>query len=144
MTIVSMRWRPSRGELECTVESEPSWPVFIAWSMSSASAPRTSPTMIRSGRMRSEFRTRSRIGMWPSPSMFGGRASSRSTCRWWSESSAASSIVTMRSLFGIDAESAFSSVVLPEPVPPEISMLHWASMQRDRNVDRLLARASRC
>ena len=28
---------------------EPSWPVFIAWSMSNASAPRTSPTMIRSG-----------------------------------------------------------------------------------------------
>ena len=71
--------------------------------------------------------------MWPSPSMFGGRASRRSTWRWWSDSSAASSIVTMRSLFGIDAESAFSSVVLPEPVPPEISMLHCASMQRDRN-----------
>ena len=29
--------------------SDPSWPVFIAWSMSSDSAPRTSPTMIRSG-----------------------------------------------------------------------------------------------
>ena len=42
-------------------------------------------------------------------------------------------MVTIRSLFGIDAESAFRSVVLPEPVPPEMSMLHWASMQRDRN-----------
>ena len=31
----------------------PSWPVFIACSMSSASSPRTSPTMMRSGRMRS-------------------------------------------------------------------------------------------
>ena len=43
------------------MDSEPSWPVFIAWSMSSASAPRTSPTMMRSGRMRSELRTRSRM-----------------------------------------------------------------------------------
>ena len=39
----------------------------------------------------------------------------------------------MRSLFGIDAESAFKSVVLPEPVPPDTSMLSCASMQRDRN-----------
>jgi hypothetical protein len=29
-TIVSMRARASRGEFECTVEIEPSWPVFIA------------------------------------------------------------------------------------------------------------------
>ena len=39
------------------VVSEPSWPVFMAWSMSTVSAPRTSPTMMRSGRMRREFRT---------------------------------------------------------------------------------------
>ena len=32
--------------------SEPSCPVFIAWSMSRASPPRTSPTTIRSGRIR--------------------------------------------------------------------------------------------
>ena len=38
----------------------------------------------------------------------------------------------MRSLFGIAAESAFSSVVFPEPVPPEMSMFSCASMQRDR------------
>ena len=59
-TIVSMRLSASRGELAWTVVSEPSWPVFMAWSMSSASAPRTSPTMMRSGRMRSALRTRSR------------------------------------------------------------------------------------
>ena len=35
---------------------------------------------IRSGRMRSEFRTRSRIEIWPRPSMFGGRDSARTTC----------------------------------------------------------------
>ena len=49
------------GELACVVVSEPSWPVFIAWSMSSASPPRHSPTTMRSGRMRSAFFTRSRI-----------------------------------------------------------------------------------
>ena len=59
-TSVSTRASVSRGELAWTVEIEPSWPVFIAWSMSNASAPRTSPTMIRSGRMRSGVLTRSR------------------------------------------------------------------------------------
>ena len=73
-TIVSMRARASRGVLACSVDSEPSWPVFMAWSMSSASPPRTSPTMMRSGRMRSEFRTRSRMVTSPRPSMLRGRA----------------------------------------------------------------------
>ncbi len=57
--------------------------------------------MIRSGRMRSELRTSSRIGTAPSPSMLGGRDSSRSTWRWLRRSSAASSIVTMRSSSGM-------------------------------------------
>src|SRR5713226_9076401 len=43
-TMVSSRERASRAELAWTVEREPSWPVFMAWSMSSTSAPRTSPT----------------------------------------------------------------------------------------------------
>src|SRR5919202_1712070 len=50
-TIVSSRDRASRGELAWIVDSEPSWPVFIACNMSSASEPRTSPTMMRSGRL---------------------------------------------------------------------------------------------
>ena len=83
--------------------------------------------------MRSELRTSSRIGISSSPSRFFGRDSSRSTCVWLSRSSAASSIVTIRSSFGIAVESALSSVVLPEPVPPEISMFSWAWMQRWRN-----------
>ncbi len=107
------------------VVSEPSWPVFIAWSMSSVSAPRTSPTMIRSGRMRRALRTRSRIVISPLPSMFGGRVSSRTTCSCWSWSSAASSIVTIRSSPGMKADSAFSSVVLPVPVPPEMRMFSF-------------------
>ena len=52
--------------------SEPSWPVFMAWSMSSASPPRHSPTTIRSGRMRRQFTTRSRIVISPLPSMLAG------------------------------------------------------------------------
>ena len=69
--------------------------------------------------------------------MFFGRASSRSTWRWLSRSSAASSIVTIRSVSGIAVDSAFSSVVLPEPVPPEMRMLSSARMQRCEEVDRL-------
>ena len=70
-TSVSSRLSASRGEFAWIVVSEPSWPVFIAWSMSSVSAPRTSPTTMRSGRMRSALRTSSRIRTSPSPSMFG-------------------------------------------------------------------------
>ena len=71
-TMVSMRASESRGELACTVVSEPSWPVFMACSMSSAAPSRTSPTTMRSGRIRSELRTRSRTVTWPRPSMLGG------------------------------------------------------------------------
>ena len=103
----------SRGLLAWTVDIEPSWPVFMAWSMSSASPPRHSPTMMRSGRMRRELRTSSRIGIAPRPSMLGGRDSSVTTCSWRSWSSAASSMVTMRSSLGMNDESTLSVVVLP-------------------------------
>ena len=99
-TSISSRCSASRAEFAWTVVSDPSWPVFIAWSMSSVSAPRTSPTMIRSGRMRSALRTRSRMRTSPSPSTFGGRDSSETTCRCSSRSSAASSTVTIRSVAG--------------------------------------------
>ena len=59
--IDSIRLSASRGELACSVPIEPSWPVFIACNRSNASGPRTSPTMMRSGRMRRQFFTRSRI-----------------------------------------------------------------------------------
>ena len=48
--------------LAWTVVIDPSWPVFMAWIMSSVSAPRHSPMMIRSGRIRRAFFTRSRRG----------------------------------------------------------------------------------
>ena len=60
-TMVSRRASASRGVLAWMVVSEPSWPVFMAWSMSSASPPRHSPTMMRSGRIRRAFLTRSRM-----------------------------------------------------------------------------------
>ena len=132
-TSVSRRDSASRGEFAWIVVSEPSWPVFIAWSMSRVSAPRTSPTMIRSGRMRSAFRTSSRMRTSPWPSMFGGRASSVITCSCWSWSSAASSIVTMRSSPGMKAETAFSVVVLPVPVPPEMRTLSFPRTHAARN-----------
>ena len=50
----------SAGPLAWIVDIEPSCPVFRACNMSSASAPRTSPTTTRSGRIRSAARTRSR------------------------------------------------------------------------------------
>ena len=69
----------------------------------------------------------------PSPSMLRGRDSSRSTWRWLSCSSAASSIVTMRSSSGIAVDSALSSVVLPEPVPPEMRMFSSPTQAMSRN-----------
>ena len=77
---------------------DPSWPVVIACSMSKASSPRTSPTMMRSGRMRSAFLTSSRWRISPRPSILGGRVSRRPTCGCCSCSSAASSMVIRRSL----------------------------------------------
>ncbi len=69
----------------------------------------------------------------PSPSRFGGRASRVTTCSWRSWSSAASSIVTMRSSLGMNDESTLRVVVLPEPVPPETNRFSRASMQAWRN-----------
>ena len=89
------------GRVCVNVASEPSCPVFIACSMSTASAPRTSPRMMRSGRMRSAFLTSERWVTSPLPSMLGGRVSRRTTCGCCSCSSAASSIVTMRSGVGM-------------------------------------------
>ncbi len=123
---VLSRIRASSALFAWTVASEPSWPVDIAWSMSRDSPPRTSPTTIRSGRMRSELRTRSRMVTWPLPSTFGGRASRRITCDCWSWSSAESSIVMMRSVSGMRPESALRRVVFPVPVAPDTMMLNFA------------------
>ena len=68
----------------------------------------------------------------PVPSRLGGRASSVTTWCWRSCSSAASSMVMMRSSSGMNDESTFSVVVLPEPVPPETKTLRRASMHARR------------
>ena len=115
---VSIRRSASSGEFACTVDSAPSCPVLSAIRRSSASPPRTSPITIRSGRILRAPRSRSRIVTRPRPSTLAGRLSSRTTCGWRSRSSAASSIVMTRSSGSMNAESAFSRVVLPEPVPP--------------------------
>ena len=116
--------------LACTVLMDPSTPVFIACSMSRASAPRHSPTMMRSGRMRRAVRSRMRWLMPPSLFRFGGRVSNLMTWRCWSCNSAVSSMVMMRSSSGMNRESALSMVVLPEPVPPEISTVILHCTQR--------------
>ncbi len=120
------RIRASSALLAWTVASEPSWPVDMAWSMSRVSPPRTSPTMTRSGRMRSELRTRSRMVTWPLPSTFGGRLSRVITWDCWSRSSAESSMVTIRSSSGISPERALRRVVFPVPVAPETMTLNLA------------------
>jgi len=74
----------SRGALAWTVVKDPSWPVFMACNMSRAAPSRTSPTTMRSGRIRRAFMTRSRIEIWPLPSVLDGRDSRRSTWRWCS------------------------------------------------------------
>ena len=122
----------SGGVLAWPVDSEPSWPVVIAWSMSSASPERHSPTMTRSGRMCIALRSKSRIVISPWPSRFAGRASSVRTCDWRSCSSAASSIVMIRSSSGMNDDRTLRHVVLPEPVPPDTNTLSRASMQARR------------
>ena len=119
-TSESSRVITSCGELAWRVVSDPSWPVFIAWSMSSVSSPRHSPMMIRSGRMRSALWKSCRMVTAPRPSMLGGRASSGIQWAWSSCSSAASSMVMIRSCGRMEAERIFSRVVLPDPVPPEM------------------------
>ena len=124
ITMFSIRASASRGELEWSVHIDPSWPVFIAASMSKHSDPRISPRMMRSGRIRSAFFTRSRMLISPWPSRLAGRVSRGSQCGCCSRNSAASSIVSTRSPGSIIFDSALSIVVLPEPVPPEMTTLN--------------------
>ena len=127
-TIVSSLAIISRALFECPVLKLPSCPVFIACSMSIASPPRTSPTTIRLGRIRSEALINSRMVISPFPSVFVLRVSKEtrfgtvSIC-----SSAESSIVTIRSSEGINCDKAFKKVVLPEPVPPLMKILYLAA-----------------
>ena len=130
MAQLARRESAERALLACTVVSDPPWPVFSACSRSAASPPLTSPTTMWSGRWRSAWRTRSRIDTGvPRTRRFPPRSagsSSRSIL-----SSSVSSMATIRSSSGRSSIRAFSSVVLPEPVPPETRMF-----RRDRSASR--------
>ena len=100
------------------VPMPPGWPVPQAFKRSSASAPRTSPIGMRSGRSRSDERTRSESDATPSLV--------RSATRFGAAhcSSRVSSISTTRSaVLATSASSALASVVLPVEVPPATRML---------------------
>ena len=101
--------------------------------MSRVSAPRTSPTTIRSGRMRSDSRTRSRRVTAPSPSRFGCRHCIATTSGRSTRSSKTSSHVTMRSRAGTAARRQFSSVVLPAPTAPATTTDRPACTEASRN-----------
>ena len=83
--------------------------------------------------MRSVLRTNWRIETAFSPSRLAVFAWRVTTCTWGSRISAVSSTVIMRSFSGILAASAFSNVVFPDPVPPEMIRLLRATTQAVRN-----------
>ena len=101
--------------------------------MSNASEPRTSPTMMRSGLIRRAFRTSSRCVTSPLPSRLAGRASKATTWPCCRRSSVGSSMVTMRSVSGMNEERALSIVVLPVPVPPETMVFRRTWTQARKN-----------
>ena len=106
----------------------------MACSISKASAPLHSPTIIRSGRIRSEERIRSRMDISRTPSIFAVRVSRR--IRFGIDeicSSAESSIVISRSSEGINSDRALRNVVFPAPVPPDTKILYPAWMSFFRN-----------
>ena len=122
-TIVSRRFNISFSELAWPVESEPSCPVFMACSISSASWPLTSPTIMRSGLILKADLIRSLmlISFFPSALAFLLSSLTRLSI-FFRLSSAESSMVIILSPFGIKSPNTFKNVVLPEPVPPEINM----------------------
>ena len=101
----------------------PGTPLFSAMSRSRLSSWRTSPTMMRDGRIRSASLTSRRSGISPVPSRLGWRHCIDATSRSGILSSKTSSHVTTRSRGGIAAARQLSSVVLPACVPPATRML---------------------
>lgn len=79
---------------------------------------------------------------WPSPLAF--LVSSRTRFSMWASfSSAESSMVITRSLWGIKEDSAFKKVVFPELVPPLTKILYLASTRRSINPAASAVMASR-
>ena len=99
----------------------PGTPALRATSRSSASGPRTSPTIRHSGRMRKDSRTRSRSVISPVPSAAAGRVCMATWSQFASPSSKTSSQEMTRRERGNSPASARRSVVLPACVPPDTS-----------------------
>ena len=119
---------PRPGLFACTVPAPPSWPVLSAASRSTTSAPRTSPTTMRSGRIRSACLTRSRTVISPTPSTFAH-------ARPASPDAGAAAPVRRRPPrrrcvrpATPHPAAADSSVVFPAPVPPETRNASRAAM----------------
>ena len=91
--------------------------------------------MMRSGRRRSDNATSSRMLTDPSPSVFASRVCIRSTCGVCRRSSGVSSMVITRSSGGMNPERAPKRVVLPDPVPPDITSGQRACTAARRNCD---------
>ena len=126
-TIVSRRLTTSLTLLACTVVIA-LCPTFTLCSISTASFPRTSPTIILSGRIRSEVLIKSLIVISLQPSTFAFLVSNLTRLGiLFSCSSALSSIVITRSVFGINCDKTLRKVVLPEPVPPLTNILQPSS-----------------
>ena len=86
------------AELAWRVPQPPSWPVLRAASSSTTSAPRTSPTTSRSGRIRSACRTSvRRVDLAGALDVRRAAPRAPTTCGWSGRSSLASSTSTSRS-----------------------------------------------
>ena len=116
------------GELAWTVERLPSCPVDMALTISTIVSSRISPTIIRSGLIRSAFFTNARTDTDIIPSSADAiLASNRLILLRLCFSSQLSSIVTTSSFSGIPSKSIFNNVVFPLPVPPETIVLAFPS-----------------
>lgn len=102
-------------------------------SRSRDSAWRTSPTMIRDGRILSASLTSRRSGTSPVPSRLGWRHCRPATSRSGIFSSKTSSHVTTRSRDGIAEARQLRKVVLPAWVPPATRMFSPATTHASRN-----------
>lgn len=112
----------------------PGSPALRASSRSRHSSARTSPTMIRLGRIRRLSLTRSRSRISPVPSSPHWRVCSGTQSGWTKRSSKTSSAEITRSPPGIAAARQLSMVVLPVCVPPATSTLRPARIEASRKL----------
>ena len=122
----------SRALLACR-DVMPGSPELSASRRSRHSSARTSPTMMREGRMRRLSLTRSRSLISPVPSRPFWRVCNATQSGWLKRNSKTSSAEITRSPPGILAARQLSIVVLPACVPPATTMLRPARTEASRN-----------